>query len=277
MIKNFKYYAGLIDADGSLNIMPRPLSNGNTRINIQVVIKLRYDQEEILQPIADHYNVKLYHYSVVDNRTGNTYHSVGLNLNGKKAMRLLEMIKKHLVIKQSIAEWLLSVYNEEATPDRLEAIKAERTSLRLDTTPSKKNHPTRQWVAGYIDGDGCINSGYAKDTGSLSLQIMVATSIHDPQGVLLLHKAFGGRFQKRDNTLRWYLNIGDPSKAEQFLTFCNSHLRIKRWQADYVLGIIRERKHLKKHGATPESNLLIHETLMKAKKPHRLSDKNPTG
>ena len=270
-----KYYAGLLDSDGSIQLAPYKVSDG-FKLRFLVTYSQKMENEWILEDLAKEFDIKLSRCVRKDARTGQVSAESKLNISSKKAIRLLEQIGKHLVIKQNLAEFALKVDGRLVNEQELKIFKNVFKELRDSRTPSLKNFPSRQWLAGYVDGDGYIGSSYRNRDGNLEFKCIITTHINDPQGIELVHKYFKGYLTQVDNVARIILPL-DKTKAESFITYFNSHLKLKKAQFDFVLDVLRKGKHLKKNGATAESNKAIHETLKKLKKPQRLSEQTPAG
>src|SRR5690606_4031018 len=113
---------------------------------------------------------------------------------------LLEHIAKHLVIKQELAKYVLSLpkFVDEV---ELKAIKSVIKNLRRNNSPCK-HHASRRWAAGYIDGDGCISATVLK-SGALECRLSVSSWIHAQAGLYLLKEHFGGYIVETNNTANW--------------------------------------------------------------------------
>ncbi len=239
---DYKYFAGFVDADGSIGIHIQKRDNDRYGLYPKCQIGQLSFRANNLKEIAEEYNV-----SVTEKR--NTDFSI-VELTGRKALRFIEHIKGHLVIKDEVADYILNLPSE-VSKEELKAIKKVVKSLRKKSEPTR-NHPSRKWMAGYIDGDGCF---YARTspTGTLNCKLIVASSVDASAGLKLLQKAFGGSIRNAGNTCHWETYLG-VSKAKQILDFCGSHLRIKKTQSILVRDYICSNKHSKYQGATAETN-----------------------
>lgn len=275
MIKNIKYYAGLLDSDGSITLAPYKTNDGFS-LRFLVTFSQKTNNEWILEDLSKQINIPISRFERTDVRTGKLNRESKINITSSNAITFLQQIKQHLVIKNNLAEFAIKMHGRIVNEKELKVVRDVMKSLRDDLTPSIKNFPSRQWLAGYIDGDGYIGSSYNKDTGQLDFKFVLTTHKNDPQGILLIHRIFKGCFVTNNNTSRLMISLS-KTKAEQFITYFNSHLKLKKPQFDFVLNVLREGKHLKRKGATLESNLEIHNTLQKLKKPQRLSEQTPAG
>ncbi len=273
MFKNVKYYAGLLDSDGSITLHVHKTSRNTFFCYPKITFSQITHRNFIFKSFCDYYSVEICETSRFDKRTGKTYESSSVSLTGTKARSFLNEVKQHLVIKKDLAEFLLSISGEEVSQEVLNEYRSNIKILRDSKTLSDKNFPSRKWMAGYIDGDGHIGSSFRKRDGNLSFSITITSNINDPQGIYLINRVFGGYIVTSENTLRLIVPLTNITKAEEFITYFNSHLILKKPQFDFVLSVLRKGEHRIRKGATYESNLAIHKKLQELKKPQRLSDK----
>lgn len=272
-MKNIKYYAGLLDSDGSIQLAPYKVNDGYV-IRFLVCFSQKTNNDFILENLSEEYSVEISRTERLDSRTNKLNRESKLNLTCNKAIRFLEQVGKHLVIKRILSDFALKMDKRQVNEHELRQIRKVFKSLRDDKELSIKNFPSRQWLAGYIDGDGYIGSSYRQRDGNLEFKCIITSHINDPQGIYLINKIFNGYIIVNENTIR--LNIPlNKTNAESFITYFNSHLKLKKNQFDFVLDVLRKGKHFKKNGATPESNMEIHKTLQQLKKPQRLSEHSP--
>lgn len=263
-----KYYAGLFDADGSFGIQANKLSNGNFKVNAVASIKQVSFRDRCLKELAEAMNCNTYKESFENSWKDIT----SIRLVGKKALNLIEKLKNHLVIKREVVDFILEIHGQEVNETVLKTLKKMLKEIRYEIHPLKKNHPSRRWMAGYIDGDGCLRS-QVRGYGGLTTKIEVTSYSRDTQGVELLKKAFGGTIIKHGrNAIRWvkYLN---ESNAQKVLGYFSNHSKIKRTQVLFVLDYLNKGKHLKSRGASLESNIILKEQLQNLKQPQRLNEK----
>lgn len=250
-MKNIKYYAGLFDADGSFDIDPTKRSDGSYYINIRATL---YQKDPtVLEDLALFYGVE------VQESKG----CFCVALRGNNALRFMEEVKRHLVIKKRVVEFLIPLKGTKITDMKL--LRSQVKQARESSSP-EKNYPSRQWMAGYVDGDGCIHSSFRKRDGNIEFKLAVVSHKTQSAGLLLMQKAFGGYITTQGEVLRWNVSLS-ISKGKQLLEFFGKHLRMKKQQADLVLECIRSRKHLRREGATYENNEEIHKTLHALKLP----------
>lgn len=264
MLKHFKYYAGLADADAYIGMYVNKNSDGSYTLYSTIKYAFRWDTaRKVLPEICEHFSVTSREF---EKELGQNQESV--TLIGKKAVRLLEQLKNHLVLKKELAKWVIGINGLKVDENYLQKARGTLRGLRSDTTPSIKQYPSRQWLAGYIDGDGCLTSVYDKKYGGLVFRLMITSHKDDPQGIELIKKTYGGEIYVRgDRNLAYYLSLADAGKADKLLSEVLPHIRVKRAQFDFVRHVLRSGRHLKKNGATPESNKELHLKLQELKKP----------
>lgn len=250
---DFKYFAGFVDADGSLTIHCNKTQDGMFRIYPKVHVGQVQRVVDNLKELADFYEVG------VGFREANSLHIV--ELTGNKARRFLEAIKGHLVIKDELAEYILRL-PECVGAVELKAIKQVIKSLRKKNQPTKQM-PSRKWLAGYVDGDGCFYARCDKK-GTLQPKLIIASSSDALAGLNLVKKAFGGCIMVKGNQAKYELFLSQTKVNEIHDHFCR-HLRIKKTQAELLKDYVGSGKSSKYNGATYEMNLSFAELLATTK------------
>lgn len=250
-MKKIKYYAGLFDADGSFDLDPTKRDSGNYYVNIRATL---YQKDKtVLEEFGSYYGVE----------PTPSKDCWCLALRGKNAFMFMQEVKKHLVIKKNVVEYLLTQKGKT-----VEDLRPTRTEVRKhrEALSPEKDYPSRQWMAGYIDGDGCILSSYRKSDGNLEFKLSVTSHVSQTAGLELMKKAFGGQIVCQQDIRRWNISLS-ITKGKQLFTFFGKHLRMKKSQADLVLDCLRSKKHFRKNGATKESNFELHKRLQELKLP----------
>jgi hypothetical protein len=248
-----KYFAGFVDSDGSISIHVQKRDNDRYGLYPKVNIGQLTFRDYNLKELAEVFDVNL--------RYREDTKLTLIDLTGNKARRFIELIKNHLVIKDELAEYVLTL-PKEVNKEELKSIKKVVKSLRKKTTPTK-NHPSRKWLAGYLDGDGCL---YAKVTksGVLNTKLLVSSAVDAQAGLKLIQKAFGGYINISGNAARLEIHLG-VSKTKELYEFCGKHLRIKKTQMVLINDYVGSNKHSKSHGATYSDNKQFCETLATTK------------
>jgi len=258
-----KYFAGLFDADGSFTAEPRKLQDGNYTVQLRATL-YQLDKENVIRDFADYWESTIHQHP---NGTLNT------SLRCNKALRFMEQTKKHLIVKRPLVEYLIGLHGQVVNKTVWKVIKAEIKKLRQNTTTGKP-YPSRRWVAGYVDGDGCLVCNYRKSDGNVSVNLVVSSIETSSAGIKLLQKFFGGKIynslQNGKNIQQWRVYLSE-SNCKTILGYFGKHLRIKKAQADYVLGYIGKGKNYLRRGATPEQNMKFRDNLSAMKHPQRLS------
>lgn len=252
-MKNVKYFAGFYDADGTFGIYPIKLAEDKYRIYTRAAV-CQKGQDWLLEELSDEFDVGI----AVTKSTGLSW----LSLQGTKALRLIEHLKGHLVIKAEVAEYVASLNKLEVTGKELKQIR--ETIKQKRATGTHKNFPSRKWMAGYIDGDGSLITNYRKSRGGeLNVRLRVVSHVSQKDGIMLMHKAFGGCVYCDSNSevMRYELSLR-PSNIHD-LEYFGKHLRIKQKQYEFVHNILKNKLHFKTNGATEESNLELHQQLQR--------------
>ena len=248
---DFKYAAGFIDADGSIQIHAKKFGDKFAVYPVVSVTQLPH-RSNLLHDIAEFYKL-----SVHSNGRGTDE----IRVSGKKGANLLEHTFKHMVLKQELAKYVLSL-PKFVNETELKAIKSVIKNLRRNNTPCK-HRPSRRWAAGYIDGDGCISASVSR-SGTLECRLSVSTWVHAQAGIHLLKESFGGYIVEQKNTANWRVGL-TPSKVQELYEFLGKHLMIKRTQLEIAYDFIGKNKHSRRAGATDEDLRNFCETLATTK------------
>jgi hypothetical protein len=232
-----KYLAGFVDADGTFGIRFKRMSHGWKAL-MYLEAGQTVKKDKIIHRIRETFGG----YIQVMPRSGyNGDEYSKWNLTSKQSETLLSRIRKHLVLKRAYADFCLSymqihrgfLNDEQMQKDK--QLLQEARSMRSDPLP---NYPSRKWVAGYFDGDGCIasrlnNSGRFCKPAVLQARIETDRT----EGIELLQKAFGGKIYngRVQATKVWILHL-EPSKAKKFLGYFCKHSITKRAEIYFALG-----------------------------------------
>ncbi len=191
-----------------------------------------------------------------------------LTLTGKSAEMVLNRIKKHLVIKRHYANACLDLLgNWDLVKNRpVEEHKQYLKEQRKIRSLPLPNFPSRRWLAGYFDGDGCLYACLSK-RGVVTMAFSIASSSFDTEGIEIIQKVFGGVIKpmSQGNNVQHLIVWIAPSKAERILGYFSRHLITKKDQVDFILGCARMGHYRDgKHIHTALKQLKAH--------PHRLNE-----
>lgn len=235
----WKYLAGLLDADGSLSIkiVKNRYCSQYVALLLEISAAVGYDRNGYLQSLTKFFgscNIKTY-----ENK--NHQDAYVFRVQSRKDLNLfLPHVTKHMVIKGAHWDRLYKLYcsfKGVAVDDgTVSVLKEYSTESRLHTGPIKhKNHPTWAWVAGYLDGDG---SYQLPKSGTALVQVKAHHG--DVVGIELLQKAFGGAIYecRKENTMVWQITMGkmNRSRALHFLPKVHKHSRFKKWKIEQLLA-----------------------------------------
>jgi len=236
-----KYLAGFLDGDGSLT-----LAQGK-------YLWLEMHQMQARDGVIELARQALFPQGRLHTRDGRRRgtRTVGTRLviTGQKAVDQACRLKPYLVAKRV----------------RLNQFLRELGFTERVGTDSIPVYPSRKWLAGYFDADGCISACVNRHGGSASLAFSIDADVAEQDGLELVQKAFGGRIYLRGvKGARWEMKA-DAAQARAFLTPFAKHLILKREQAYFVLGCAAM-GHFR-------DGRIITDTLKAMKThPHRLSD-----
>lgn len=257
-----KYIAGFFDADGSVSVVFVAATN---LPQLRVGFSQKTDQDEVLSLIHKEWGGCL-DYTFVK---GVSY--TRLTWSGNKQCRiLLNRIKPYTVIKRHYIETCLDIcerhLEREEIPRVREYLKVHR---KVRSLPLPK-HPTRKWLAGYIDGDGCISITKIHPVSGVPTMVLhIAASVFDTEGIETVHKVLGGAIHPMaEGRVRQYVLALQPSKITELFGEIWQHMVVKRDQAELILkcaamGHLRDGENIKA--------ALKH---LKAQ-PHRLNEPKP--
>jgi len=235
-----KYIAGFLDSDGGIGF--NFIDKGRKPL-LGITWSQKTCQDEVLFEIHKVIGGK------IDYTTVNSVSYSRLHICGRKAEALLNRIRKYLVIKRRFADSCMKIANERV--DNPIAIKEYLKKERKITSLPIPNFPTRKWLAGYIDGDGCFSISEISHKGAAYPLLHIAAANYDTEGIETIQKAFGGRIHNMNNgNVRQYILSLSPSKAIQLISYCGKYMIVKRDQALFVLncakmGHYRDGKNIK--------------------------------
>lgn len=248
MIKNIKYYAGIFDADGSFDVQFTKRKEDVYYSQVRCTLYQVESRREVLDILAKEFDVP------VKESKG----CLAVTLNCSKAVKFIQQVKNHLVIKKPVAEKVLELDKTFCTKDQTKELRNLIKCAR-EQSSTEKNFPSRKWMAGYVDGDGSINSYFNKSTGLTEFRLSIVSHKSQKSAIDLILKCFGGRIHKDGDCIRYALTLNYSSREK--LSYFGKHLLLKKRQYDFVINIISNQLNLKKNGATNESNLVLHKTL----------------
>jgi len=257
-----KYIAGFFDADGTVNIV---FQADTKRPQLRLGFSQKTEQDEVLQLIHAEWGGHM-RYDFVK---GVSYSHLTWSGN-KQCSMLLNRIKQFLVIKRHYAEVCLDVCERQIEKEEIPKIREYLKIQRRQKSLPLPKHPSRKWLAGYIDGDGCISvTQIRKPSGVADLVLHIAASNYDTEGIEIIQKQFGGRINDMcDGRVKQYAVSLAPSKINEIFSEIYTAMIVKRTQAEFILKCA-EMGHLR-DGESIKSALKH----LKAQ-PHRLSEPKP--
>jgi len=220
-----KYIAGFLDADGCVGLN---LNGDGRKPTIYVTFSQRADRDRVIRMIHEQ------HGGTIIDRTVGAGRYTDLTLRSSAALKLLNRIAKHLVIKRAYAYRLRELEGEHMTKEEMRIRIKEARLLRSLPIP---NFPPRQWLAGYFDGDGCVSVNDISKNGNSRMIATIATQNCDTEGLEIIQKNFGGAIydMAKGRCKQWRLLL-QPSKAIQFLGYFAKHSVVKKDQIDFILS-----------------------------------------
>jgi hypothetical protein len=221
-----KYIAGFLDSDGTIGLN---FIEAGRRPLMRITWTQKACQDEVLSEIHKVIGGKLDAIIVKGGRYSR------LSICGRKAEALLTRIKKHLVIKRRYADACMKIVSEKVK-DPIAVKKQLKAERRIESLPIP-NFPTRKWLAGYIDGDGCFSVTQLTPRGTACPVLHIASAVYDTEGIEAIQKAFGGRIHgMKSGKVKQYVLPLPPSKAVEIISYCGKHMIVKRNQALFILN-----------------------------------------
>lgn len=225
-----KYIAGFLDSDGCVHLA---LKKDCRKPQLSVHFSQKRVRDKVIYLLRETLGGSLSEVPIQKGR----YCSTRLTVSGKNARALLERINKFIVIKRYYANACLDVMQHEFTdPRELKAIMRDHRRQRSLPLPK---HPTRKWLAGYFDGDGCLSANINTGARMRSARVIahIACSNYDTEGIEIIQKVFGGRIHDmKGGDVKQYVLHLPASKAKEFLGFFSESLIVKYAQAKFILG-----------------------------------------
>lgn len=222
---NEKYIAGLIDADGCIRLHFNKRNDGTYRAAASVKVALVGN----IKYLADEFDLNWREYP-----RDRFKDCEEVYVFGKRAITFLNRIKKHLRIKQHLAEWVID--NHGTVVDDPKPLKKDMRLVRRESANHDYGrHPARAWLAGYFDGDGCI--AFHNRRGECWLQITGWSA--DRKILDVLSKCFGGKVYKHTGDSVCYKLYLSRNTASPFIEYMKKHVVIRRHQIDKYLHMTR--------------------------------------
>ena len=262
-----KYLAGLIDADGSFGVRFFKRPSGGVRPAMWLDVSQKEPRSGILYAIQEAFGGTV---STVDKPSGHGGGSQSVwSVPHSEAMKIAMRLDKYMVVKRGRAPLMVDyIHNNKIVASDKTDIHREQLRVISNISHTIPNYPSRQWMAGYFDGDGCFASRLDKTSGFAYLALRITAHEKDANGIKLLQKAFGGIINHSSGSHLpcWVLHL-PPSKALAVVNHFAKHTRIKRAEAYFVLGCAE--------GGNYRDGRKIHETLRHLKaREQRLNDRD---
>lgn len=220
-----KYLAGFIDADGHLSVRVRVGATPDLELSIaqnrRFAEPLTQLQEMFGGYLRERPNLDAYE----------------LSLRAGPARQAMERLKKYMVLKRHQAEDYIDLVDRSAvvkTAAEQKELRDRVKAIRRYGARRQPNYPSRKWMAGYIDGDGCFAVKVCKKTGYAYPFLTILAAKNYTVGVLLLQKAFGGRIRSVGDNAIWDVWLTNPSKLLQISNHCGRHLVLKYPQMKFL-------------------------------------------
>lgn len=234
-----KYIAGMFDADGSV-FLKWWKEKDWYRFTLQIEFSQQIGKRDwILDEIRDYFGFGI----IREKEIKNKYKAKTLTFTGNEALRVAEQIHKYCVIKGDYVRYLIDVYKNlrgRYTKEQKNKLEVSRKIKRKEQNTKKYNYPSKQWLAGYIDGDGSLHARWDKFRERTQFFLRIDAADWDAEGIMLIHKVFGGRVWKRKNTnVVTYSKYLGKEHIEKILKPLAKHCKLKNKQAERIIYWLR--------------------------------------
>lgn len=257
-----KYIAGFFDADGSVHVV---FHTDCVTPQLRIGFSQATEQDEVLQRIHAEWCGCISYMKV----KGKSYTHLTFSGN-KQCTMLLNRVRQFLVIKRHYVDVCLDVCSRKLGREEVIRTKAYLQIQRKQRAVPLPKHPTRKWLAGYIDGDGCISvTALRKPGGQAAMVLHIAASDFDTEGIEVIKTAFGGAIHNMcDGRVRQYVLSLQASKINEVFSDIVDDMIVKQDQARLILkcaamGHLRDGENIK----AALRHLKAH--------PHRLNEPKP--
>jgi LAGLIDADG endonuclease len=257
-----KYVAGFFDADGSVNVV----FHADCRTpQLRVSFSQATLQDEVLHRIHAEWGGCI-SYVIVK---GASYTHLTYSGN-RQCSLLLNRIRKFSVIKRHYIDVCLDVCSRRIEREEIPRVREYLKIQRKQRALPLPKHPTRKWLAGYIDGDGCISATtIRKPFGQVAMVLHIAASNFDTEGIEVIQNTFGGAIHDMcEGRVKQLVISLQASKINEIFSEIVEHMIVKQDQAKIILkcaamGHLRDGENIK----AALKHLKAH--------PHRLNEPKP--
>lgn len=236
-----KYFAGLIDADGCINVGYVPKRNNPDVGYLRISLTLKQGAEGRL---AVERLAEVFQYKVQISKCGR-YFCVAIT-SRKKLRAFADRLCKFMVVKGKPLREILDRYGDvrEVSRQEFRRIQEEVRKLREQGGPVKpRNFVGNAWIAGFLDGDGnyCLRKGRCK-LGKASLNVNINVTVKKREkleALMLLQKTLGGSLiDVAGGKVRWRLGLGkgNRSRALRLLPKLRKFSMIKKAKISKIIS-----------------------------------------
>lgn len=240
-----KYLAGLLDSDGCIALIWNPPlmrkgEEGLQRAYVTVQFSQKTPDMSFMHLIANSLTPPSLEEVWGSFRTSESGTHYWLTA-GTKATSVLMRLKKYLVLKRTLADCAIEMNGR--------AMDVEEGKKHFDAARAASpmpNHPTRKWVAGYLDGNAHFQVRL-RNGMSADVLLRVNDEAFERVGLDLLQKAFGGSCREYvipsgNKMVEWRLSM-DTAKMRSMFESGRSgiakHMTLKTDQVYFLLGCAR--------------------------------------
>jgi hypothetical protein len=240
-----KYLAGMLDSDGCIALVWNPPLQRREEEGLQRA----YATVQFSQKTPDMSFMHLIANSLTPPSLEQVWGSFRTSPSGAhywvtagtKATSVLMRLKKYLVLKRALADCAIEMNGK--------AMNVEEGKRRFDaarTASPMPKHPTRKWVAGYLDGNANFHV-YVRDGMSATVSLRVNDEAFERVGLDLLQKAFGGSCREYvipsgNKMVEWQLSMDTAKVRSMFESDRGGiakHMTLKTDQVYFLLGCAR--------------------------------------
>lgn len=253
----YSYIAGLIDAEGCLQINTKKRQNSH-RLKYSCIITIGMRDKGPLDYVASVFPKKIYE-SVIK---GKPFYTIRfLNTQSRE---VLSKVLPFLLVKREQAEIMLKVFEikdnlpPKVTHPMTEIYDKFKNSISELKKKNQKNYTDLpkinfseipdddySYIAGLIDGDGCINKHTREyirkeknrqQTPRIITHLCCSIEMNQPEGILKFANIFDGNIQRREKTFKVAIH---GKKMQAALEILKNYLILKRQPAQECLDYFK--------------------------------------
>jgi NTP pyrophosphatase (non-canonical NTP hydrolase) len=250
-VKNLtnSYIAGIIDSDGNIDCSTRKRKYG-LGIFPKITLAQKNDYySNLLQSSLGTYKWKQKKCNLME-------------LNSKKAFKMSKIMEDFLVLKHTRVKFINQFTIKDIVKNKSE-IRDEFLNIVKTEKPVVSNINI-QWLAGFIDGDGCFMCYIPKNVRKPKFTLAITYDDKYQLAFEEIVKIYGGNIRKTTDTCsQWYFNLNTNSLS--FINALYENMYFKKYQAKTIYEWLKKYPTHKKGCCSQKDVEFIHRIMREAK------------